>query len=79
MAETASVAGWEDDRGEWIDVEAGGRPPSPDELASSNQIVIGVTDDDGERHYYTTSYLTDDYGIDEVLADWEGDYGVQFV
>lgn len=80
MSDSAYVAGWEDRRGEWHNVEAGDRPPSEDELAESDRISIAVLEKgESEPRYLTTSMLTPDYGIDDFLADSAADYGVEFV
>lgn len=82
MIESARIAGWRDSGGGWNNVEAGDPEPTDADLAASNRIVVAIDDTDGETHYLTTSHLTDDYGIDDYLADVEADdasYDAQFV
>lgn len=80
MADSAFIAGWEDPRsGDWMNTQAGDPEPSPEQLANSQSIVVGVTDSDGETHYYTTSYITEDLPLDQLVTEWEQDYQTQFV
>lgn len=37
----------------WFDVERGDEPLSPEGIADVDEMVIAVTDADGEDHYYT--------------------------
>lgn len=76
--DSAFVAGWEDGAGEWHNTEAGGRSPDANDLETSERIVIAATDANGETHYFTTSYLSDDYGIDDAIADLGDKYGIEF-
>lgn len=80
MASSAMVAGFEDpSSGEWRNTEAGDRAPTPDQLEASPSIVVRATDTDGETHYYTTSYLSADLPLDDVVARFSAQYQVQFV
>lgn len=76
---SASIAGYEDgDTGEWFNVEAGASFTDAD-LEISPLIAVRVQDTDGEWHYYTTSYLTDDFDLDDAIDQFGGGYDEQFV
>lgn len=80
MASSAMVAGFEDpSNGEWRNTEAGDRAPTAEQLESSPSIVVRATDSDGERHYFTTSYLSADLPLDDVVDRFSAQYGVEFV
>lgn len=83
MADSARIAGWEHPQtGQWFNIEAGDREPTPTEAAESRQIVISV-DVKGEPEpvYWRTSHITEDFDFDEVVdeAERSGHYGEEFV
>lgn len=79
--DSAFIGGWKDDRGEWHNVVQGDRPPTSDEVQRSASIRFAVEDDQGEQHWYTTSHLTPDYDLDDVIDDLttEAGYPGEFV
>lgn len=50
----------------WMDVENGAPPPTPDDLAKSEELVIHATDSDGNDIYFTR---WDEEGFDSEEID----------
>lgn len=71
------VAGWEDSGGDWHNVEAGDREPALSDLEESPRIVVAVEGFGDETTYLTSSYWTEDFGLEEVIeeADESDHYG----
>jgi hypothetical protein len=71
----ARVAGWESRDGNYhtvydSDGEKVGRAPSDHSLESADRVVVEWNDE-----YYTVDAFTDDYGLDEAIAELEDVYG----
>lgn len=69
------VVGWESRNGEYhtvydADGEKVGRAPSDHSLETAHRVVFIH-----EGEYYTVGALTEDYGIDDAIAELEDLYG----